>query len=127
MKNLKSLEKLLFLLQKFEKERGNKKHVLWEIIEWKLECTVNVGWDENLIDFPELLIPSKEYKFIEWLIENDEITDDYKATRWFDGADVVFKGGILIFPNVNSSLYDSIICWLALSEDPIKDLVRILR
>ena len=82
--------------------------------EWKMETLV----DDVII--------SKRYGFIWWLIENKKLKSygAYKDFIWGNYAE--FENWVVI-PSVNWQLYDSILCWLAIQDEPIEFLISILK
>jgi hypothetical protein len=102
------MEKLLELL--------NKHRV--ELAHWNLQNQLMRHyngyvfwlWDLNSQNCV-LLIISKEYWFIKWLVENEKI-DKSKVFSFIDTAD---------------KPYEDILCLLALSDEPISDLISFLK
>ena len=121
------MEKLLDLLNEYEKENENADYrwKYWWRIEWKYIICENLilGYDEQ-IDTGYSIICSKWYGFIERLVKNDKI--DFKTfgnafwTKyleypiWSDNYDQVYD-------------YEDIIKWLAISDTPIEDLIYYLK
>ena len=62
---------------------------------------------KDFIELNRLILISKEYEFIKWLVENDKI-DESKifCDQW---------------------LYYSLLCKLAISDTPIEDLISYLK
>ena len=89
---------------------------------WKLLELLNEYQNKYIPDYPiraseetinsgrEILI-SKRYWFIKWLVENDKI-DKSKVFSFIDTAD---------------KPYEDILCLLALSDEPISDLISFLK
>ena len=73
------MEKLIELLNKHRREKVNKQS--W-ITEWHYNAFTfsldNIRWQQA-----ELLIISKQYWFIKWLVENDKIDTDVVYKEWF--------------------------------------------
>ena len=81
------------------------------------------GSYETLVDD---VVISKRYGFIWWLIENKKIKP-YKA---YEGFLYWWSVEFVDWPtitSVNRQLYDSILCALALSDEPIELLISILK
>jgi hypothetical protein len=65
---------------------------------------------EKITDKEEARIISKKFWFIKWLVENEKI-DKSKVFSFIDTADT----------------YEDILCLLALSDEPINDLISFLK
>lgn len=95
----RTMEKLIELLNEYE---------------FKVADTYNYAEREVTEDDLERLserIISKKYWFIQWLVENDKI-DKSKVFSFIDTAD---------------KPYEDILCLLALSDEPISDLISFLK
>lgn len=111
------MERLERLLNKFEKETKNNEGVVRrEYME--LDNSINCYVFDKLIDFSELLLISKEYKFIEWLVEKDKINTESWPLCWFK-------------PIMNNrqpySLYECVLMFLSIEEKPIDLLISIIK
>ena len=102
------MEKLIELLDKFRRENKTK-----ELIgePWTL---VPLTW-KDFIELNRVMIISKEYGFIEWLVENDKIKDYYE---WNDDIDYVRE---------KYWFYEALLMLLSISSTPIEFLISILR
>ena len=117
--------KLIELLNEYEIEReekidlfNDKEKPLWE---WYKDCTGDLtfepidskilNWEAFSWDTANSVIISKSYGFIWWLVDNEKI-DKSKVFSFIDTAD---------------KPYEDIICLLALSDEPISDLISYLR
>ena len=109
------MEKLIELLNKHRREKVNKQS--W-ITEWHYNAFTfsldNISWQQA-----ELLVISKQYWFIEWLVENnkiyeEKIPDKFKG-YYYETREYVFdKASILLME-------------LAIKDNPIEFLVSILK
>ena len=72
------------------------------------------------------VVISKRYEFIGWLVENKKFKP-YGAYRDFISQNYVEFENWAIIPSVNWQLYDSILCWLAIQDEPIEFLISILK
>jgi hypothetical protein len=108
------MEKLIELLNKHRREKVNKQS--W-ITEWHYNAFTfsldNISWQQA-----ELLIISKSYWFIKWLVENEKI--DYEKVRSWE-----WNGSRWHFETVQPEYY--IIMLLAIQDEPIEFLVSILK
>lgn len=114
------MNKLVKLLNKFEKEKiinewwyvDEDDEYFWRSIEdWEV---VNWSYDRDAHWFFKYYIISKEFKFIERLVENNKIKEE--EFSWF-----------LYWPDYISDLSNSIIAWLSISDTPIDDLIKLLK
>ena len=99
------MEKLIELLNEFENEEADANIRYWNYYQ---------NWFHLLEywqTYSEMLIISKKYEFIKWLVENDKI-DKSKVFSFIDTAD---------------KPYEDILCLLALSDEPISDLISYLK
>ena len=112
------IKKLIELLNQFEKER--KSWFTWRSIDSYDNCVygVDCDWETEITMYSDLY--SKQYWFIQWLVENNKID--------FDKV----KGKILL----ERDLYDRILYWyeetdfllmmLSIQDNPIEFLISIL-
>ena len=108
------MEKLIELLNKHRREKVNKQS--W-ITEWHYNAFTfsldNISWQQA-----ELLIISKQYWFIKWLVENDKI--DYEKVRKWE-----WNGSRWHFETVQPEYF--IIMLLSIQDEPINFLISILK
>ena len=71
---------------------------------------VHSVWDK-INDKETAWIISKKFWFIKWLVESDEID----------------KSKVFSFIDTYDKPYEDILCLLALSDEPISDLIKILK
>jgi hypothetical protein len=104
------MEKLIELLNKHRREKVNKQS--W-ITEWHYNAFTfsldNISWQQA-----ELLIISKQYWFIKWLVENEKI-DFKKLTVNY------------IYHDDEWSWEKELLMQLAIQDEPIEFLVSILK
>ena len=92
---------------------------IWKLIELLNEYCGEDEWSETKWTKKHLLewwllslqVISKKFWFIKWLVENDKI-DESKVFSFIDTAD---------------KPYEDILCLLALSDEPISDLISFLK
>jgi len=99
------MEKLLKLLREYDDYS-----YYWGIEFWKIVW--DVSWTDHILYTREsdAIIKSKEYWFIERLVEQDKINEK-KVFHFLD----------------NSKLYEDLLCNLALSDEPIEELITYLK
>lgn len=102
------MEKLIELLN--EREMGEEWWEFYYLSDW----VIRDDWWNILYDYR---IISKEYWFIEWLVENDKI--DYEKSPW----EIMFDDRMW----TTFSLEDSIVMMLSISNTPIQDLISLLK
>jgi hypothetical protein len=74
-----------------------------------------------------MVICSKKFWFIKWLVENKKFKRYSAYKNLLDWDYVKFGSNWPVIPSVNWQLYDSILCWLAISDEPIELLISILK
>ena len=94
------MEKIVSLLNEYEWQES------WS---YDKKYWIHIWWGDDL-DY-ECFICSKKYWFIKWLVENKKI-DKSKVFSFIDTAD---------------KPYEDILCLLALSDEPIEDLISFLK
>ena len=120
------MEKLLKLLNEYE-ETENLNMYNWEI-EWEDIIWYNkFRWWYETINVSESVIISKWYEFVAWIVEQKRFKPyrAYKDAMYWCNT-VEFEDWDII-PSVNWQLYDSILCGLAISDNPIELLTRIIK
>ena len=105
------MEKLIELLNEYEKETKKSEYSEWRDLLWGRPQYLRCDTVES-----ELLIISKGYHFIKWLVENDKIDRD-KVEK--EKADYYF---IEMFDNDEIMLM-----LLSISDTPIEDLISYLK
>jgi len=73
------------------------------------------------------VVISKRFGFIWWLVENKKFKRYSAYKNLLDWDYVKFGSDWPVIPSVNWQLYDSILCWLAISDEPIRLLCEILK
>ena len=110
----REMEKLIELLETFEKERAEK----LKSDVWKNDTISPRVWSVNDVKiYEKLRVISKEMWFIKWLVENDHIDFEWKLnTLRFEGL-------------VNQTLDSSLALYMLLSiqDEPIDFLISILK
>ena len=113
------MEKLIELLNEYEKDKIKNSEWLDVMYIWKYEWTLhyyNNYKDENIFDNVRFLIISKEYWFIDWLVKNDKIEWSEKT------AFVTF-----LEREINADKSDALVSLLAVQDNPIEYLCSILK
>ena len=121
------MDKLIELLNEYE-ETENLNAYKWEI-EWEDIIWYNkFWWWYETINVSESVIISKWYEFIAWIVEKKKFKPYHAYTDFLYWASsrVEFEDWPTI-PSVNWQLYDSILCGLALSDNPIELLSNIIK
>lgn len=112
------MEKLIELLNDYEKDKIKNSEWLDVMYIWKNEWTLhyyNNYKDENVFDNVRFLIISKEYEFIKWLVKNDKIDYDKVCnSKNYYSVDV--------WDNT-----DELIMLLSIEDNPIQFLCEILK
>lgn len=75
----------------------------------------------------ESYIISASYGFIGRLVENKKFKRYSAYKNLIDWDYIKFGSNWPVIPSVNWQLYDSILCWLAISDEPIELLISILK
>lgn len=124
------MEKLLKLLNEHAHTYADHyddtgEEITIEFFDHADECFQYVcdGSYETLVDD---VVISKRFGFIWWLIENKKLKS-YRVYRDFISQNYVEFENWAIIPSVNWQLYDSVLCWLAIQDEPIEFLVSILK
>lgn len=102
------MEKLIELLNKYSKERHNlaMRELNWELWQW-------FHYLSSWISYSELLMISKKYEFIKWLVEKDKI--DYEKLNELNDRYRCLEP------------YEAIVMQLSISDNPIQDLISLLK
>lgn len=102
------MDKLIELLNEYDWVPTEWKQI-WDKIyfDW-------LGWNSEL---HELIIISKYYGFIKWLVDNDKI--DFYEWKYLENP--------IWSNNYDECDYLELIQWLAISDTPIKDLIYYLK
>ena len=105
----RQMEKLIELLNEYEKETKKSEYSEWRDLLWGRPQYLRCDTVES-----ELLIISKGYHFIEWLVENDKID---KEKVWKNESPDIF----------DYSFYEVVLMLLSISDTPIEDLILYLK
>ena len=135
------MEKLLKLLNEYEESRWNliddgltdeerenwiinEETPLWSEYEWHLwHCNANtVAFEKDTFDAYAL---SKRYGFIQWLLREWYIIEYSAVYSPIEWRTIWFTNWVTI-TTVNDSIFDSLIAYIATSENPISDLINLL-
>ena len=121
------MKKLIELLNEYEEEKAKywNQYCNWQYIWGRPICTTS--YDMNrIVQFSDLLIISKMYEFIKWLVDNDKIDLeklDEKAERkpQYTFIDDDWRLWFKLF-----EVYESLLMLLAIQENPIEFLCSVL-
>ena len=103
------MEKLIELLNEYDWTPTEWKQI-WDKIyfDW-------LGWNSEL---HELIIISKYYGFIKWLVDNDKIELEAWPLYWCQ---------LIMHNRQPYTLYETLLMLLAISDTPIEDLISYLK
>lgn len=118
------IEKLIKLLNEYETPRSWVVYKSYDDYDWFFYW-VDCDW-ETEIAWSDSLICSKKFWRIWRLIENKKLKS-YRAYRDFISQNYVEFENWAVIPSVNWQLYDSVLCWLAIQDEPIRFLCEILK
>jgi hypothetical protein len=121
------MEKLIELLNKHRREKVNKQS--W-ITEWHYNAFTfsldNISWQQA-----ELLIISKQYWFIKWLVENDKIDTSKANDKNLNGYEIELRiravKELVADSEEKTVLYLNLLMLLSISDTPIEDLISYLK
>ena len=114
------MEKLIKLLNKYEKER--KSWFTWRSIDSYDNCVygVDCDWETEITMYSDLY--SKYYGFIKWLVDNDKI-------YLWDIALKVYNLDLRVGKHTYTEYqtYESLLMLLSIQDNPIEFLISILK
>ena len=84
-----------------------------------------IPWDKDVIMNKDLLIISKQFWFIKRLVDNDKIDLDKLEKIWYE--ETVYEWYWQYREIVEYSDCESLLMLLAISENPIEDLISYLK
>lgn len=118
------MEKLLKLLNEYEKSLWSDREWLWIIDEDWFFCTRKSKKGHSIIqhsslDEAILQIISKKFWFIQWLVDNDKIDIQWTKNLLYESE--IFN------PLPYTDLVERLIMYLAIQDDPINFLLSILK
>jgi len=116
------MEKLIELLNEYEKENKSDLYYKFELENWELYCYDDVTDVLWTMQDEAMVICSKQFWFIKWLVENDKIRKDiYRPIPvWIKAT---YEDGVVYY----DKLEDRIIMLLSIQDEPINFLVSILK
>lgn len=123
------MEKLVKLLNEYEEDKIKNSKWLDVLYVWKYEWTLhyyNNYKDRNIFDNVRLLIISKEYWFIEWLVMGNKINWRRCWDLWYEIAVIDEEGEDIDIMRVFDD-YEQLIMYLAIQDNPIEFLISILK
>lgn len=131
------MEKLLELLNEYEKEIKKSKFYEWE--KWIIGATNlfrrdtrDEEWSHIYSDTADTYVISKKYGFIKWLVENDKIDTDAYKTVYSGDLDkrktLTMSSGWDEFYQVTEHwVYESLLMLISISDTPIDLLCSLLK
>ena len=113
------MEKLIELLNEYEKEIKKSEFYEWEKwIWWDTNLfrrdTRDEEWSHLYSDTADTYVISKKFWFIKWLVENDKI-DISKIKCWY------------VYNDTEEDKVKNVIMNLSISDTPIEDLISYLK
>ena len=119
------MEKLIELLNEFEKEVKKSEFYEWEKWIWWpnnlfRRDTRDEEWSHLYSDTADTYVISKKYGFIKWLVENRKIDTNNLSLKAFKN---IFGGGWF----VEVSDLEVLLMLLSISDTPIDDLISYLK
>ena len=122
------MEKLLQLLNEYERSLWSDREWLWIIDEDWFFCTRkskkgNPIVQHSSLDEAILQIISKKFWFIQWLVDNDRI-DYYKVGEIVDTYKWSLREKAYV---VSDCVVESMLMILAIQDDPISFLLSVLK
>lgn len=119
------MEKLLKLLNQFEKARVDAVNAKW--LPYNIKLSFRPYTERDLTNEAYrscwLEICSKYYKFIKWLVDNDKIDVDKLDFVLYDNNTTIYWGIDL----KAYSTYETTLMNLSIQDNPIKFLISILK
>lgn len=116
------IEKLIELLNEYDpyiaSDGEHRDNLWWYAYQWHSAVFPK--------ELAESYIISARYGFIWWLIENKKLKS-YRAYKDFISQNYVEFENWAVIPSVNWQLYDSVLCWLAIQDEPIRFLCEIIK
>jgi len=100
------MEKLIELLNEYEKESNLKSEIFWEKSEF--------------------IVISKKFWFIKWLVENDKIDRNLVDWAILHKTHRLFEDDYWV-ENMNKQYYEKTLMLLSISDTPIDDLISYLK
>jgi len=118
------MEKLIELLNEYEKENKSDLYYKFELENWELYCYDDVTDVLWTMQDEAMVICSKKFWFIKWLVENDKI-DLWKIKKLYRKSN---EHSVHTYPIMYEySDYESLLMILAIQDEPIKFLISILK
>lgn len=123
------MEKLIKLLNEYEEDKIKGTKWLSVMFIWKYEWVLyyyDNYKDENVFDNVRLLIISKEYWFLEWLVAEHKINWRKCWDLWYEISAIDTDGEDIDIMRVFDE-YEQLIMYVAIQTNPIKFLTSILK
>ena len=120
-KSLEPMEKLIELLNEYEKENKSDLYYKFELENWELYCYNDVSDVLWTMQDEAMVICSKKFWFIKWLVENEKI--DFWTRNPLFITELVGEQE----KQIPYSFYEEMLIRLAVSDTPIEDLISYLK
>jgi hypothetical protein len=126
------MEKLIELMNEYAHTYADHYDDTWEEItitylshadECFLYKEADSDWIKTLVDD---VVISKRFWFIAWLVENKKFKEYEALWDYLNNIKYIQFENWMVIQNINWSLYDSILGYLAISDTPIIDLFLLL-
>ena len=111
--------KLIELLNEYEKENKSDLYYKFELENWELYCYNDVSDVLWTMQDEAMVICSKKFWFIEWLVENEKI--DIESYCRITSIERKWE------KDVYRDEVDSLLMLLAIQDEPIEFLISILK
>ena len=110
----KEMWKLKGLLEEYNKSLTNgNENIIARVVLSSL-----VSWWWCFTNEWELVVISKDYWFIKWLVENDKVNTESWPLYWFH---------FIMHNRQPYTLYETLLMLLSISDTPIEDLISYLK
>lgn len=122
------MEELIELLNEYvEKHNKSDLYYKFELENWELYCYNDVSDILWTMQDEAMVICSKKFWFIKWLVENEKI-DYEKIEKQTKCKNIVGWKEFLDFDiERDFTPYEEILMWLTIQDEPIEFLVSILK
>ena len=119
------MEKLIELLNEYENEKNSDLYYKFELENWELYCYDDVTDVLWTMQDEAMVICSKQFWFIKWLVKNDKIDLWEKLFNLTKNDNR--KSIICDLDNNDFSWEDTFLMLLAISNSPVEDLLLYLK
>jgi len=116
------MEKLLELLNEYGNENKSDLYYKFELKDWYLYCYDDVTDILWTMQDEAMVICSKKFLFIKWLLKNNKIDLNKIKEIWIKHNGKMDIDGLYRFP-----VYERLLMILAIQDEPINFLISILK